>query len=90
MKRLIIGLLILTACESDLDKLKRLDGERSIACLNAEIDQRVYTEERHPGGISRENSMKPATPVAESLGRIWSTSQAECELLTRKYNAIGR
>lgn len=76
---LVFGLVAMTACESDLEKLQRLEDERGIACLSTEIDQRVFMQERHLGG-----------PVAESLGRMWSASKAECELLTREYQSVGR
>lgn len=80
---LVFGLVAVTGCETDLEKIQRLSGEQAVACLNAEIDYRAYKD-------AKPDNMKPATPRADSLGREWSEWTAKCELLTREYQRVGR
>lgn len=82
MKRLILGLIFLTACESDLAKIQRVEGDMNTHCLNEQYYYERYRE-------AQTKNPKPTTET-DTLGRRWSEHRAKCELLTREYNAIGR
>lgn len=80
--QLLSLLVLLTACESDLDKLQRLDTERWIQCLNAEAEYEALQKAR-PDPRKR-------TPQTDTLAAKWIERQAKCELATRDYERFRR
>lgn len=82
LMRWLMALLILTACERDLDKLQRLDSERLIQCLNAEAEYEALQKAR-PDPRKR-------TPSTDSLAFKWVERQSRCELATREYERFKR
>lgn len=86
----VSSVFLLIACRSDADKLQRLEGDQSTACLVAEMDKKEYETARFPGGMTRENIRIPATPAAESLGRKWYNQKTKCDLATRDLNRFMR
>lgn len=74
---------LLSACESDVEKLRRLESEKTTQCLNEQYYMEKYTKARPPYPAS-------STPESDSLGKLVLDYKARCELLTRQYEAVGR
>ena len=65
---------VLTACESDTDKLQRLEGERAVQCLLAQKYEKDFL------------SFKKSSPAATAAATQWSLHDAKCQLATRELN----
>lgn len=76
-----LSLLALSACQSDESKLSMLQGDRAIACLNAEAAQREYELAKAP---------KSPPSNVDSLGREYMSWTTKCELATRDLNRFMR
>lgn len=79
MRLLLILLFGILACESDTEKIKRLDGQAAVECLNEE-----YYGEKY------EKARLDSSPGKDTLLRRWADHRAKCELLTREYQSVGR
>lgn len=75
--------LLLTACESDADKLQRLNGDRAVNCLLAQKYQREYELAEAP-------KSPPNLPLKDSLFREYMDYNTKCELATRDLNRFMR
>lgn len=81
MRFLLIGLLAVTACESEEAKLQRLQGDRAVACLLAQKYERE---------VQQSNVNRPTVTYSDTLGRLWRDWDAKCTLATRELNRFMR
>jgi hypothetical protein len=72
--------MLLTACESDADKLTRLNGDRAVNCLLSEKYQREY----EMVSLQKPSHLKDSLTL-QSVA--WNT---KCELAERELNRFMR
>jgi hypothetical protein len=72
-------LVVVCACESEDERLERLETDKVTACLRAE---RFYDRYR-----SRTDS---SDEMRDSLGEEWQAEKRKCDLATRELNRFMR
>jgi hypothetical protein len=78
----ITSMLLLTACQSDSDKLQRLQGDQTMYCLNAQADMREFELASRP--------LSPPVPSKDSLFGEYMKHKTACDLATRDLNRFMR
>jgi hypothetical protein len=92
VKRLVlVGVIAIAACQSDAEKLTRLEQERTTECLLEQAyHDKAMTARYGPGGMTPANMSTPLTREADSSARLWIEHRTKCELATRDYNRFMR
>lgn len=79
-------IFVLTACQSDEEKLQRLQGDQAVHCLLVEKYREDYDLARkadHDANVARSDH-------TDSLLREWGDRKAKCDLATRELNRFMR
>lgn len=73
--------ITLMACESDADKLQRLEGDRAVECLNARVLDRAMKDA---------NVNRATTPYSDTLGKQYREAESKCTLASRELDRFMR
>jgi hypothetical protein len=79
--------IALASCQTDSNKLERLEREKTIECLLQDASWKKYEAAAYP---NRATLQKVKSPAADSLGREWNNHRVKCELATRDLNKFLR